>query len=402
MRQPAGSPHNCASSSDATLGVPPASQSSGSVFRRLTSLTSVNRLESLSDRRQEFESHIWDHAADPFQRSFDTPDELTVDQLHFFDQMVALIGNSKSRKLNLFLVSEFESDPSLLPLTLQLVGLTRNKVLQDLRGELSAAKVSIPSKVEGLFKNSDIWGFAFRYLHSRVRAVLGPLEHLPRKMRHSSLEALNRATWPGWIRQERAKRQGHEAEHRVAKLLAGLGIAFEPLEKMFNPLCKDVRIGGQSFDLVVPNTESPQLCIKSTVHAANPGQYGKAKGTSEIRSARQALLRRKPPRPLLVALVDGVGFKGNMAGLKTILETADEFCQLKTIWKVAVVAAHQTDLVLAVDLKDKRTHKEFLSRYKSTIVLRSLKASSRGVLTAGEARVSLVSPRRRARRQRKR
>ena len=45
------------------------------------------------------------------------------------------------------------------------------------------------------------------------------------------------------------------------------------------------------------------------------------------------------PAPMLVAFVDGVGFKSNMAGLEAVLNNADEFIQFATCWKLPVIAA---------------------------------------------------------------
>lgn len=156
-----------------------------------------------------------------------------------------------------------------------------------------------------------------------------------------AMEALNQATWPGFIRQERAKRSGHEAEGRVALLLLSARMQFEPAEKADNPLCRDAQIDGLSFDIVVPNVKKPKLLFKATVHTSNIGQYGESKDHLEVDEARRWIDGKygANDRPVLVALIDGVGFESNRAGLDGVLEKADEFCQFRTIWKILVLAS---------------------------------------------------------------
>lgn len=98
-----------------------------------------------------------------------------------------------------------------------------------------------------------------------------------------------------------------------------------------------------SFDIVVPNIENPTVCIKSTVHTSNIGQYGESKDHLEVAEARR-MIDALPiaSRPTLVGFIDGIGFESNSAGLNGVLEKADEFCQFKTIWKLAVISAQKT------------------------------------------------------------
>jgi hypothetical protein len=156
---------------------------------------------------------------------------------------------------------------------------------------------------------------------------------------------LNQATWSGYIRQERAKRSGHEAEYRLATLMASLRIPFTPSEKAENPLCRDVQLNGISFDLVIPDDRVPALVFKATVHTANIGQYGESKDHLEIDEARRWLDELSPERrPLLMAFIDGVGFRSNSAGLNGVLTKSDEFCQFRTIWKAVVVAGAKSGI----------------------------------------------------------
>lgn len=181
-----------------------------------------------------------------------------------------------------------------------------------------------------------------------------------------SVEALNQATWPGYVRQERAKRSGHEAEGRMAQLLLATRFPFQPEEKADNPLCRDAQIGGISFDLVVPSVEAPALVFKATVHTSNIGQYGESKDHLEVDEAKRWLDETYAPedRPKLVALIDGVGFESNRAGLDGVLEKADEFCQFRTIWKIVAMAS--TALGKPVKIFLPRAELDYFSDFIST------------------------------------
>jgi hypothetical protein len=183
----------------------------------------------------------------------------------------------------------------------------------------------------------------------------------------SVFQALNQSTWPGYVRQERAKRSGHEAEFRLATLFSSLKIPFVPEEKAENPLCRDAQIGGISFDIVVPDLRAPKIVFKATVHTANIGQYGESKDHLEIDEARRWLdTLPGAERPLLVALIDGVGFRSNSAGLNGVLLKSDEFCQFRTIWKAAILAARATRRALDVYLPADalKRHAGFIDRYR--------------------------------------
>lgn len=354
----------------------------------------------LRDRLGEFESHVWDHANDPFQLEFDTRRPLTAAEVGVATAVVEAIGAGEDdTKIAVLLRRELTREPQMMHVLLQLAGLTRNKILTDLRA--SAAKVSIPSSPLRLYASADAWRFAGPYLVSRLRKVLQPLCLIaePDDL-HGGLEALNQATWPGWIRQERAKRSGHEAEGRLANLFAAIGVPFEPVEKAENPLCGDVQISGVSFDLVTPSTTAPRICVKSTVHTANIGQYGESKDLLEVAEAAAMIKSKfhKEPRPIVLALIDGVGFRSNRAGLEGVLATADEFCQFKTIWKAAVIASDvlRQPLTLGLPEAEIPRHREFLDRYDRLLTVRRLDDKFRAevertiFVDAGEGLIQLV------------
>ena len=99
---------------------------------------------------------------------------------------------------------------------------------------------------------------------------------------------------------------------------------------------------------------------------ANIGQFGESKSYLEIKEAQRVLSENCIyNRPLLVAFIDGVGFHSNTAGLHGILETADEFAQFRTLWKIAVLAGHYLDMPVDLALPEDHAqrHKDFLSKF---------------------------------------
>lgn len=348
----------------------------------------------LDTRRAEFTKFLWDHAADPFQASFDERRELSPKEISFLTSIHKAILISDDATAVSELRKAILKEAKIFSLVLQIVGLTRNKILSDLRASTAAATqgLSIPSSFQGI-PASSAWVLAGPYLLKRLRQVLAILD--PEKPTIGQcLEALNQSTWSGYIRQERAKRSGHEAEYRLATLLSSLGITFEPKEKAENPLCRDAQVSNISFDIVIPNEANPLVVFKSTVHTANIGQYGESKDHLEVEEARRWLdSLPKTTRPLLLALIDGVGFRSNSAGLNGVLMKSDEFCQFRTIWKAVVVAGSCVKSKRKIYLP-KNTIAEFsdfISRYghQDYCLPREEIADVKGLIEAGDA---LIDP----------
>jgi hypothetical protein len=347
-------------------------------------------MSQLQSRRTEFEAFVWDHAADPFQASFDERRELSQAEKLFLIEVHKIVVNPDDSSALKSLTLIINNNREYFALLLQIVGLTRNKIISDLRGSeaLKKSNIPVPSSYAGV-PGSRAWEFAGPYILKRLRGVVGIVD--PTKpMIGEVFEALNQSTWPGYVRQERAKRSGHEAEYRLATLFSSLRIPFSPVEKSENPLCRDVQIAGISFDLVVPNERSPLVVFKATVHTANIGQYGESKDHLEVDEARRwldGLDKRR--RPLLVALIDGVGFRSNRAGLNGVLEKSDEFCQFRTIWKAVIVAASRSGMRFDVVLpKDQiNTFSNFLDRYgyKNYCRPRETVSNIVGFVEAGDA-----------------
>ena len=340
--------------------------------------------EALQARRSEFDQHVWDHADDAFQTGFDEKRPLTLDELDALKRIVEAIRlEANIDKTFEALTAVLNQNPAHTLVVMQCVGLTRSKILTDLKG----AGHKVPSKPELLIARSEIWNIAGRYIATRLIRVFSSIAETDRDSWDFALEAVNQATWPGWIRQERAKRQGHEAEGRIALLLRDLNLSFEPAEKADNPLCADVQIHGVSFDIVAPNKENFRAGFKATVQTSNIGQFGESKAGLEVREAKEMVSSQfDRPTPLVIAMVDGVGFHSNTAGLSEVLQSSDEFCQFGSLWKAAVIVASVQDVVLDLQLEDAHAHPSFLNRYSGAINLCQNDQSS-GWITAGEARV---------------
>ncbi len=347
--------------------------------------------KNVEARRSEFFSNVWNHQGDPFQAQFDVRRRLSPDEMSALGALVDAIrrgdddGSLSALVANL--VQRVHGD--FLALLLQLTGSTRSKILTDLRSQASARNIRIPSSHTRLVNDSRTWGsLAGPYVVSRLRNVLTPLLDAGVE---GALEALNQATYPGYVRQERAKRQGHEAETRLAAVLTACEIPFVPEEKAINGMCPDVQVHGISFDLVVPHLCSPQVCVKATVHTANIGQYGESKDHLEVAQAMTMLTREfGPARPLLLALIDGIGFRSNRAGLDGVLSTTDEFCQFQTLWKAVVVCASRLEMKPRIELPSEeiQLHSQFLQRYGFAALVYPIGALDlEAPIEAGNARI---------------
>jgi hypothetical protein len=343
----------------------------------------------------EFNNNVWNHAEDAFQLSFDDRRNLSQAELGFLNKIFLKISDKESEEEILdflretFLADNFKS----LELLLQIIGMTRSKIVSDLTGLVGANRSGYKlSSYITVVRHEKTWGLAGPYLLKKIKKVF--LANVKIDPINRMYEALNQATWPGYIRQERAKRSGHEAESRMAILLASLNIPFVPFEKADNPLCPDIQINNISFDIVIPNIENPKICVKSTVHTSNIGQYGESKDHLEVEQARSMVeeFYSDIDRPIIFAFIDGVGLQTNKAGLQGVLEKSDEFCQFKTIWKLMIAALYYTnkkcDLFLDQNCRD--NHKEFLKRYNSCFTIKDEDEIDVNSLEVGEAKIFLI------------
>jgi hypothetical protein len=350
----------------------------------------------LKRRLAEFSANIWNHAEDDFQKTFDMPSPLEASEINAFTELLLAasqvrVGKALGKNLDEKMRQLLDKNPEFVNRLVQMLGLTRNKVLQDIKGHAGSTGIKAKtSTLNAAISDPETWQRVANYFRPRIISLDAALgEKIPLQ---GVLSAINLVTWPGYIRQERAKRMGHEAERRSAEILHALGIPFEPQSKRLNPLSPDVQINGISFDLVVPSVTAAQVVIKSTVHTANIGQYGESKDNLEIKQALQSLTKAYGKRrPVLVAGIDGVGFYSNRAGLQGVLTTADEFFQFKTIWKLVAIAANRVGGSFIFALPDiaLASHKDFIQRYTSAAVtFTRLRDAGAAWIDAGEAKIS--------------
>lgn len=339
-----------------------------------------------TDRRKEFDDFVWNHASDAFQAKFDKCAALTETEAAVLISLLRAENLDDASRLSSAILAAVKADPSVLRRLLQIVGLTRNKIIQDIKAfvRVNGQDVSLSSP-EAIFNSAIGSKLGSEYLAQQIIRVFA---HAKGQVTPGMLEALNQATWPGYIRQERAKRMGHEAEYRLACLLRDCGLMFAPEEKAENPLCSDIIIDGMSYDLVSPSVADARLRIVATVHTANIGQYGESKDDLEIRKAIAAMeAAGDRNRVTLLAFIDGVGFESNTAGLTGVLTNADEFCQFRTIWKAAVIAASKVGRrsQVAIPATHHARFKAFCDRYGASLVDRAtLGDAPTGWIEAGD------------------
>ncbi len=325
-------------------------------------------MNSLEQRREEFFKFVWDHTKDPFLLRFDQRATLTPEEIGWLRRAYeyCFIEDEAEAVKSLRHLMVSGGKPTTL-LLIQIGGLTRSKVITDLKSSLGERA---PRRYDTLHKSDE----GVKYLLTRLRRVFMPLHRIGLSSEAEELqhifESLNQATYSGFIRQERAKRQGHEAEQRLAMLLHSLNIPFEPKERLQNPLFKDVKLLDTSFDLVVPNATDPKILVKSTVQTANIGQFGESKTAHEVEDAKTKIKIAYPqsPPPYLVALIDGIGFQSNREGLDRVLQCVHEFVQFRTLWKFAVIACSVTGRKLRIQSHpDLEYFQDFLKTYSSTV-----------------------------------
>jgi len=211
--------------------------------------------DNLRKKLDEFEKFIWNHVEDPFQIKFD---EARIVSEEIKNDLISLATDVDERNDEEIItgikrgVQKFGID--YFEIILQFSGLTRSKIITDLKSIATSPEINIdvPSSYKYL-PNSSVWDLSLKYLLKRFKKILIAIDSGTESGAKNIIRAINEATWPGWIRQERAKRSGHEAEGRLARILYELNLPFEPIEKAQNPLCRDVQIGEESFDIVIPS-----------------------------------------------------------------------------------------------------------------------------------------------------
>ncbi len=339
---------------------------------------------------------MWDHTKDPYLHSFMNPEQMTDGDKTTLKTIICILCDNKDSKDacdKIYKILESQSrKTSIIPIILQLIGSTRRKMLTDLTAMLSKQGIRVPSKnPENISENKELLPYAEKYLTDEMRRIFAAIIEKNCEIDDDTLfmifEILHQATWGGWIRQERAKRSGHYAEYRLAEMLGKFGIPFEPMIKREDPIMPDVQIDHISYDLVVPNKTNSRMCFKCTVHTSNMGQYGESKDSLEVKEAKDSI-KRHGRGMVLVSLVDGVGLKSNMAGLESVLENSDEFCQFETFWKVVVIFASITGRKVRLCIPDPEKHAGFLGKYGESVIMAGVPQA--GFVRVGEADLELA------------
>src|SRR5690554_5134766 len=107
--------------------------------------------DSLAERRQEFERNVWNHSQDPFQLEFDERRNLTEEELTALQAVLDLVRRGATEdEVCECLRKQLQQAPDRVLLFLQIAGLTRNKIIQDLRAASAATGLRVPGKPQGL------------------------------------------------------------------------------------------------------------------------------------------------------------------------------------------------------------------------------------------------------------
>ena len=106
----------------------------------------------------EFNNNVWNHSEDKFQQDFDERRNLRQEEYVFLNEINLMISNHESDEdiLN-FLRENFVSrNFETLELLLQIIGMTRNKIVSDLKGIVGARKAEYK-----LSNHKSIFRFGF-------------------------------------------------------------------------------------------------------------------------------------------------------------------------------------------------------------------------------------------------
>lgn len=309
----------------------------------------------LAARRKEFDDMCWDHTRDEFLSQFNEHPPITEDEGTALLDILAPFSEDAEDADSSLAASRaadraVENGIEILHRVLQLTGLTRNKILQDIKSHVKANGIPIrKSSLRSVIGTDDGRRIAAEQIAPWLAKTF---EKFPINM--NTLEGLNAATWTSYIRQARAKKSGHNVEHVLARLFKNCELPFGPERKAEKPMSGDAKIDGVSYDLMSPS-KNPLVLIKCSAHTANLGQYGD-KIIHEMNLATESIGGN--PDITFLVFVDGVGMDDRQDVLNCVFTKADEFCQFRTLWKAAVIVANKCGRQAAVALP-RRHHARF-------------------------------------------
>ena len=236
--------------------------------------------QELARLKKMFFDNVFDHTQSSIRAQFSSPTSVDDVLVGIIEELLNCISTDGWDKVDLqygvwYLDIAFDElrkrDSDLLlrcfEKMIQLIGSTRSKIITDRK---ASREFQIPGKYSSLVnsrnwdKYADARNAVFEIFSSIFYEMVGPMyqQSLEEGMNltlaiRNVLDAVNIATWQSYTRQEQAKRSGHSAEQDVARFLASLGVGFEPIELLTNPMCGDPTYMGESFDILIPNSEQP-------------------------------------------------------------------------------------------------------------------------------------------------
>lgn len=146
----------------------------------------------LSLRRQEFRDFTWNHAEDAFQARFDVCAMLSADEATALAELLRPVHFRDESKFARRVRDYVEGHKRRLRKLLQLTGLTRNKIVQDIKAFVrsKAIRTAVTSP-EAIFRSSTGVELGATYLAQQALRVFGHLRAAPTP---DFFEAVNQAT----------------------------------------------------------------------------------------------------------------------------------------------------------------------------------------------------------------
>jgi hypothetical protein len=126
-------------------------------------------MSKLDQRREEFFCYVWDHTTDPFVIGYEERTPLTDEELEWLRQVYQYCRADVEVAVPSLKELLESNGADLTALLLQISGLTRNKIISDLKASLG--KKAAPSSYEQLHKFDS----GVRYLVRRLKRVFEPL-----------------------------------------------------------------------------------------------------------------------------------------------------------------------------------------------------------------------------------
>lgn len=131
--------------------------------------------DELADRLAEFEEFVWIHTADAFQQQFDTATDIPAAVLVAIEHLLSRVDSGDDEEA---LAKEIQAlyeelGSSLFDKLIQLVGLTRNKLVTDVDalGRAAGSSETPPRTYEAIPRKAEHWSLAAHELASRFRTV---------------------------------------------------------------------------------------------------------------------------------------------------------------------------------------------------------------------------------------